>query len=103
MSTVDPPRPLGDTGQKLWDEIHSQGDVRGSMEQLMLLCEQFDERSGLRLRVLSQHRPSDRTGLRALDQQIADGLDRIGLRTILPVAAVVVADDWTVKLAERTG
>ena len=112
---VSPPRPLLTHGKRLWDEIHAAGDVRGNVEPLMILCEQLDERVNLRVQVFTGLLPGTQTpipasdlaglraGLRALDQQIIDGLDRLGLRTLMPAGANLVADDWTVQLAAVRG
>lgn len=102
MSTVEPPRPLGSVGRKLWDEVHLLGDVRGTIEPLLMLCERIDERVSLRVRVITSNNKDDRAGLRALDAQIDEALERLGLRTLMPTAVrTVKADDWTVKLAAR--
>jgi hypothetical protein len=44
-----------------------------------MVCEQIDERSGLRVRVLRDQDWRDRNALRALDQQILNGLSLLGL------------------------
>ena len=115
----DPPRPLLTHGLRLWTSIHEAGEVRGDLEPLLILCEQLDERVNLRVQVFTGKSAPDadgvaksipldalaamRLGLRALDQQITDGLERLGLRTLLPAGANEVADDWTVKLAAVRG
>lgn len=96
---VDPARPLGEAGRKLWDEVHGLGDVRGSAEPLLLLCERFDVRAFLRVRVLRSWDKADLSALISLDDQIDAGLERLGIRTILPSFAAAKADDWTAKLA----
>jgi hypothetical protein len=95
----EPPRPLEDLGQSLWNAIHERGDVRGYTEPLLILCEALDERGGLRKRVAETAEWRDRVALRALDQQIVDGLRDLGLRAVLPARSDDVADDWTVQLA----
>ena len=94
-----PARPLGEAGLKLWDDLHAAGEVRGSSEPLLLLCERFDVRSFLRVRVLRSWDKADLAALISLDDQIDVGLERLGIRTILPSLAEQKADDWTAKLA----
>ena len=101
----EPPRPLDAAGREMWDAVNLLGEVRGNPEPLMRLCEALDERAELRGRVRAD--PSDwrgRIGLRALDDQIDDALDRLNIRTLLPMgASLTVADDWTVELARVRG
>ena len=94
-----PARPLAEAGLKLWDDLHAAGEVRGSSEPLLLLCERFDVRSFLRVRVLRSWDKADLAALISLDDQIDAGLERLGIRTILPSLAEQKADDWTAKLA----
>jgi len=94
-----PARPLGEAGLKLWDDLHAAGEVRGSSEPLLLLCERFDVRALLRERVVLSMLKDDVSALLALDDQIDAGLERLGIRTILPSLAEQKADDWTAKLA----
>jgi hypothetical protein len=108
---IDPPRPLGQHGRKLWDDVHRLGQVRGSIEPLLLTCERFDERAALRAEVFRSLQPqqkdgppppkADRPALRAVEEMINNDLERLGLRTILPQGVVEVADNWIVKLAAR--
>ena len=110
----DSPRPLLTHGLRLWTSVHSAGEVRGDFEPLLILCEMLDERVNLRVTVFTG-KSSDgglyspyelvamRAGLRALDQQIVEGLERLGVRTLMPAGASVVADDWTVRLAAVRG
>jgi hypothetical protein len=100
---VEPHRPLASHGRRVWDACHASGEVRGNVEPLLMLCERIDERVMLRARVFSSNNPADRAGLRALDTLIDESLERLGLRTILPVGTKVVADDWTVSLAAVRG
>lgn len=109
------PRPLLAHGQRLWAEVHQLGSVRGAVEPLLILCEQLDERVTLRLTIMTANSPDRpkpiplsevaamRLGLRQLDQQLADGFERLGLRTVMPVGEITAADDWTVKLAAVRG
>ena len=111
----DPPRPLLTHGLRLWTSIHESGEVRGDFEPLLILCEMLDERVNLRVTVFTGKVPGTdtpigaadlsamRLGLRALDQQVIDGLDRLGLRTLLPAGSAEVAADWTVELAAVRG
>lgn len=99
----EPPRTLLGVGSKLWNEVHSRGEVRGNIEPLLMLCERLDERTRLRTLVFTNDDPADRAGLRALEAQIDESLERLGLRTLLPANAAVHADDWTVKLAAVEG
>jgi hypothetical protein len=94
----DPPRKLATVGAALWADVHEAGDVRGSVEPLLMLCEKLDERDDLRASVAASGDWRDRVALRALDQQIADGLERLGIRSLLPLRESH-ADDWTVRLA----
>ena len=72
----EPPRPLDDAGLVMWLAVHSLGEVRGNFEPLLRLCELLDERAVLRARVMATNEWRDRVGLRALDSQIDDALDR---------------------------
>ena len=94
-----PARPLAEAGLKLWDDLHAAGEVRGSSEPLLLLCERFDVRALLRERVVLSMLKDDVSALLALDDQIDAGLERLGIRTILPSLGEQKADDWTAKLA----
>lgn len=86
---------------KLWNDVHALGEVRGSLEPLLMLCERFDERTRLRVKLAQDNPPlaEDRAGLRALDAMITDDFERLGLRTIIPSQVDVRADDWTARLA----
>lgn len=116
MSKVpEPPRPLLANGARLWADVHRLGAVRGNIEPLLILCEQLDERVNLRLSIMTANSPDRaapippsevaamRLGLRQLDQQLVDGFERLGLRTVMPVGEITTADDWTVKLAAVRG
>lgn len=98
-SIPEPYRPLGAHGRRLWDEVHSTGDVRGSFEPLLMLCERFDERTRLRMKVARDELAEDRAGLRAIEASIVDDFERMGIRTIVPSQSQVRADDWTAQLA----
>ncbi len=72
-----PTRPLGNYGRAVWDRVWFDGRAwlaASDLELVMLVCEQVDERSALRLLVLREGHWRDRSGLRALDDQIARNL-----------------------------
>ena len=77
MSTTspspDPMRPLGAAGLDTWKSLAGTcpPDAR---HLLQMLCEQMDERAGLRVQVLRAGNPSDRRALRSLDRQISENL-----------------------------
>jgi len=94
----DPSRPLGAAGRTLWDRAWNHGRAwmaETDMELLLLTCEQLDERQMLRIRVLRDNDWRERSGLRALDKVIQDGLGMLGFspsdRSRLGVAEVKVA------------
>lgn len=77
-----PWRPLGDMGTALWKRTWlTAGSAAVDAEALLVLCEQMDERVALRLEVLEYNNWRTRTALRALDQQVAAGLNALGLAT----------------------
>jgi hypothetical protein len=82
-SLPQPIRPLGSVGQGTWDRIvaSNAGWIQEEIdvELLQMVCEQIDERVSLRLRVLREADWRDRNALRALDQQILNGLSLLGL------------------------
>jgi hypothetical protein len=96
-----PPRPLDAAGSALWAHAHETGEVRGCLEPLVILCEQADERAALRLGLTVDDWRS-RVALRAIDQQITDGLERLGLRTVMPRRSTQ-ADSWVTELARLRG
>jgi hypothetical protein len=96
-TTPDPPRPLGPAGRALWERAWQHGRAwiaESDIELLLLTCEQIDERQALRLRVLRDNDWRERSGLRALDKVIQDGLGMMGFspvdRSRLGVAEVKV-------------
>ncbi len=95
---IPPPRPLEAAGRTFWDDVNAIGEVRGSVEPLLRLCEQLDERAALRLRVVANAEWRDRVGLRQLDAQIDAALKDLGIRSLLPHRSEPV-DDWTTRLA----
>jgi hypothetical protein len=100
----EPPRPLKAVGRTLWDDVHSLGEVRGSVEPLLILAEQLDERTGLRQRLAASSEWRDRIGLRQLDDRIGAALRDLGIRSLLPSpGSSGTADDWTVRLARLRG
>lgn len=91
----EPPRPLRLAGLEMWRLVHRQGAPSGVLEAFLTLCEQMDERSALRLRVIQHSDPKDRSCLRALEDQIGRGLRELGLVPILPQPDDGGAIDWT--------
>jgi hypothetical protein len=69
-----PARPLGGPGRELWDRAWSAATSPPDADRLLQLCEQVDERQGLRVRVLKDGDWRDRNGLRQLDAQVTAGL-----------------------------
>jgi hypothetical protein len=108
----EPIRPLGRFGRALWDEVHGWGDVAGSLEPLLMLCERVDERTRLRVamsRSDASGQPIDATpeqhaALRALEAQIETSFRDLGIRSILPNRSDVSdADNWAAELAALRG
>jgi hypothetical protein len=95
----DPPRPLGAVGLTLWQTCHQSGPVRGHIEALVLLCEQIDERTDLRMEVIQTKDWRQRAALRALETLIDRSLRDMNLRPILTPADDVRPEDWTTRLA----
>lgn len=106
----EPARPLGQPGRALWDRVWGAGATwlaeRVDAEQVLILCEQMDERTQLRGIVLRD--PTDwraRAGLRALDAQVMEGLSVLAFnpteRSRLGVAEVKVAESTLDKIAAR--
>ena len=83
VKKLEPIRLLGVAGHSTWDRIIASDTswIRAEIdvELLQMVCEQIDERSGLRVRVLRDQDWRDRNALRALDQQILNGLSLLGL------------------------
>jgi len=104
----DPARPLGQAGRALWERIWGAGATwlaeLVDAEQVLILCEQADERAALRVRVLRDGDWRERAGLRALDAQIMTGLALLGFnpvdRSRLGVAEVKRVSTLD-KIAER--
>lgn len=69
-----PARLLGPHGTALWERVWATSTSPPNEDRLLHLCEQVDERQGLRYRVIEVGEWRDRLGLRQLDKQIADGL-----------------------------
>jgi len=84
----------------MWYAVHAAGVVRGNLEPLVRLCEQLDEAADLRAKVVLTGAWRDRVGLRHLDAVIDAGLERLGIRSLLPFMADVAAESWAVKLAQ---
>lgn len=80
--TPEPPRYLGPNGRAVWDRAWERGRawvIETEVELLLLTCEQIDERQALRRRVLEANDWRERSGLRALDKSIQDGLAMLGV------------------------
>jgi hypothetical protein len=92
----EPHRPLGATGRRLWDQVWAKGELRGTVEAFLMLCEQLDERASLRVTVLRHGDRHDRAGLRALDEQIIRHLSTLGLSPTIPEGDSDI-DDWTTR------
>lgn len=82
----DPARPLGSAGRALWDRVWGAGATWLAQlvdaEQVLILCEQADERAQLRVQVLRDGNWRDRAALRALDSQVLDGLAVLGFNPV---------------------
>lgn len=77
----EPPRTLGVHGTAVWQRIWMMGQAWIELvdqDAILLMCEQFDERSLLRSRVLRDADRYDRMALRAIEAQIAAGLSSLG-------------------------
>jgi hypothetical protein len=77
-------------------------------EQVLMLCEQADERAALRVKVLRDGEWRERAALRALDAQIMDGLALLGFNPVdrarlgvAEVKRVSALDDFLAKKARR--
>lgn len=107
----EPTRPLGTAGRAMWDRIWTSGAnwlaERVDAEQVLIVCEQIDERQALRLEVLKDKDWRARGGLRALEGQITDGLAVLGFnpvdRTRLGVAEVMRVSKLEALRARRPG
>lgn len=98
----------------MWDRIWTAGaNWLGELidaDQVLLVCEQVDERQALRVEVLRDKDWRARAGLRALERQITEGLAVLGFnpvdRSRLGTAKTVKRTggglaDLTARLAER--
>lgn len=115
----EPMRPLGSAGTALWERVWTAGASwlaeKVDAEQVLIMCEQMDERVALRARVFRDAASPtvwrDRLALRALESQIADGLSVLAFnpteRSRLGVAEVKRADsadeDFFARRSKRTG
>jgi hypothetical protein len=108
----EPARPLGQAGRALWNRVWGAGATwlaeLVDAEQVLILCEQADERAALRVKVLRDGEWRERAALRALDAQIMDGLAVLGFNPVdrarLGVAEVKRAsalDDFLTKRQNR--
>ena len=102
---IEPLRPLGEAGKRLWDDVYSAGERWVSpvtdSQLLQLVCEQIDRRA--QLMTLLPNEAGDRPLLMSLldiEKQISSNLGLLGFtpsdRTRLGVAAVAT----TTKLDE---
>lgn len=87
----DPHRPLGPAGTALWAAALEDGAA--ATEDLLLVCEQLDERVALRIRVLRDGDPEDRRALRDLESKVAHALRRVGLDRSQAVIRAALDDD----------
>jgi hypothetical protein len=80
--SIEPPRPLVAAGLQLWERVWAAGSAWISsatdIEAVLILCEQMDERSALRARVIRSNDWRERSALRALDAQVMAGLSALG-------------------------
>jgi hypothetical protein len=78
----EPKRKLFDQGLELWNRVWKMGHTWISystdIDLLMMVCEQLDERSKLRVTVWNEGRNDDRKALRALEKQIVENLSLLG-------------------------
>lgn len=77
----EPSRPLQRAGLGLWHAAWTHGYrwlAVTDTELLLMVCEQLDERTALRLRVLQTKDWRDRAALRSLEAAIRDGLTSLG-------------------------
>ena len=92
----EPLRPLATFGLQFWNRLWDSGAIwisaHSDIELVQIICEQIDERQGLRMRVLRENDWRERNGLRQLDAQIISGLSMLGFtptdRTRLGLAEV---------------
>lgn len=79
MSTTsprEPLRPLGQSGLATWRDLAPICPTE-VLHLLQIVCEQIDERNGLRVAVLQQQDPTERRALRSLDRQISENLQAV--------------------------
>lgn len=93
----DPLRPLGESGQDLWNRAWQLGrnwiSNKSDVDLLLLVCEQLDERDILRKFVLQNLEAwHERNALRIIERDITTNLSQLGFtptaRTKLGVAEV---------------
>lgn len=86
LEPPNPHRPLGAAGRALWERVWTSGagwiSPGSDSEQVLITCEQIDERQALRVSVLREGHWRDRGALRALDAQIMDGLAVLGFNPV---------------------
>jgi hypothetical protein len=86
-SAPEPHRVLGEAGRNLWDRVWRSCAAwlrpESDAEQVLLVCEQTDERARLRDMVLAD--PSawrERKALRELEKQLMAGLGSLGMNPV---------------------
>lgn len=79
-------------------------------EQVLILCEQADERAALRVKVLRDGEWRERAALRALDAQIMQGLALLGFNPVdrsrlgvAEVKRVSAVEDFLSRKKNRAG
>ena len=96
----------------MWNEAHASGDIAGSLEPLLMLCERVDERTRLRIGMNQIDAAGDpvpatdgqHASLRALEASIEATMREMGIRTILPNRSLGDdVDDWAAALADVRG
>jgi len=83
----EPHRPLGQVGRDLWDRVWRSCAAwlrpESDAEQVLLVCEQTDERARLRVMVLTDPTAwRERKALRELEKQIMSGLGALGMNPV---------------------
>lgn len=110
----EPARPLGPAGRALWGRVWGAGATwlaeLVDAEQVLILCEQADERAALRVKVLRDGEWRERAALRALDAQIMQGLALLGFNPVdrsrlgvAEVKRVSAVEDFLSRKKNRAG
>lgn len=82
VGVPEAPRPLGVVGAGMWESVWVSAswlDPESDLQAVLVLCETLDERVVLRDRVLQAMDWRERAGLRALDEQVSQAMDALGL------------------------